>query len=202
MDTTIITLTWALSLVLNNYNVLENIRAELDIQVTKERHVNRSDLNNLTYLQAVVKETLRLYPPAPLLLPHEAIEGCEINGYDIQKGTRILVNVSKIHRDPDFWSNPNVFRPERFLMSEHKEIDVKGNHFELIPFGSGRRMCAGVSLALQVVELALASVIHGFDLKRIRDEVIDMTESSGISNTKATPLYALLSPRLPSHLYS
>nr|GMD80212.1 cytochrome P450 CYP82D47-like [Ipomoea batatas] len=200
-DTTTITLTWALSLILNNYGVLEKIRAELDISVGRERHVNQCDLNNLTYLQAVVKETLRLYPPSPLLLPHESIDDCMVSGYYIQKGTRILVNVSKIHRDPDFWSNPNVFRPERFL-SEHKEIDVRGNHFELIPFGSGRRMCPGISLGLQVVELTLASLIHGFDLKRISDEPIDMTEGIGLTNMKATPLYALFTPRLPAHLYN
>nr|GMD75289.1 cytochrome P450 CYP82D47-like [Ipomoea batatas] len=200
-DTTTITLTWALSLILNNYGVLEKIRAELDINVGRERHVNQSDLNNLTYLQAVVKETLRLYPPSPLLLPHESIDDCNVTGYYIQKGTRILVNVSKIHRDPDFWPNPNVFRPERFL-SEHKEIDVRGNHFELIPFGSGRRMCPGISLGLQVVELTLASLIHSFDLKRISDEPIDMTEGIGLTNMKATALDALFSPRLPAHLYN
>ncbi|XP_019155269.1 PREDICTED: cytochrome P450 CYP82D47-like [Ipomoea nil] len=201
-DTIIVTLTWALSLVLNNYSVLKNIRVELDIYVGKERHVNQFDLNNLTYLRAVVKETLRLYPAAPLLLPHESTDDCVVNGYKIRKGTRILVNVSKIHRDPKIWSDPNAFRPERFLMSEHKEIDVKGNHFELIPFGSGRRICPGISLALQVVELTLASLIHGYDLKRISDELIDMTESGGLVNMKATPLYVFLSPSLPSHLYN
>lgn len=201
-DTMITTLTWALSLVLNNYSVLKNIQVELDIYVGKERRVNQFDLNKLTYLRAVVKETLRLYPPAPLLLPHESTDDCVVNGYNIRKGTRILVNVSKIHRDPEIWSDPNTFRPERFLMNEHKEIDVRGNHFELIPFGSGRRICPGVSLSLQVVELSLASLIHGFDLKRISDELIDMTESAGIVNVKATPLYVFLSPSLPSHLYN
>nr|GMD81454.1 cytochrome P450 CYP82D47-like [Ipomoea batatas] len=201
-DTMITTLTWALSLVLNNYSVLKNIQVELDIYVGKERRLNQFDLNKLTYLRAVVKETLRLYPPAPLLLPHESTDDCVVNGYNIRKGTRILVNVSKIHRDPEIWSDPNTFRPERFLMNEHKEIDVRGNHFELIPFGSGRRICPGVSLSLQVVELSLASLIHGFDLKRISDELIDMTESAGIVNVKATPLYVFLSPSLPSHLYN
>ncbi|XP_031098241.1 cytochrome P450 CYP82D47-like [Ipomoea triloba] len=200
-DTTTITLTWALSLILNNYGVLEKIRAELDINVGRERHVKQSDLNNLTYLQAVVKETLRLYPPSPLLLPHESIDDCNVSGYYIQKGTRILVNVSKIHRDSSFWPNPNVFRPERFLC-EHKEIDVRGNHFELIPFGNGRRMCPEISLGLQIVELTLASLIHSFDLKRISDEPIDMTEGIGLTNMKATPLYALFTPSLPAHLYN
>nr|GLL45280.1 cytochrome P450 CYP82D47-like [Ipomoea trifida] len=199
-DTTTIALTWALSLILNNSSVLEKIRAELDVHVGRERHVNQFDLNNLIYLQAVVKETLRLYTPGPLLLPHECIDDCVVNGYSIQKGTRLLVNVSMIHRDPDFWSDPDVFRPERFL-NECKDIDVRGNHFELIPFGSGRRVCPAISLALQVMELVLASLIHDFDLKRISDEPIDMKEMVGMTNKKATPLHVFLTPRLPSHLY-
>nr|GMD27314.1 cytochrome P450 CYP82D47-like [Ipomoea batatas] len=140
IDTTTTTLIWALCLVLNNGDVLNKIRNELDNHVGRERHVNESDLNNLTYIQAVVKETLRLYPPGPLLVPHEAIEDCVVDGYHISKGTRLLVNVAKIQRDPKFWSDPDAFKPERFLM-EHKDVDVRGNHFDLLPFGSGRRMC-------------------------------------------------------------
>ncbi|XP_019155268.1 PREDICTED: cytochrome P450 CYP82D47-like [Ipomoea nil] len=200
-DTTTITLIWAISLVLNNYTVLEKIQAELDIHVGRERHINHSDLNNLTYLQAVVKETLRLYPAGPLILPHESTDDSVINGYHIPKGTHIFVNVSKVHRDPNFWSDPNAFKPERFL-SEYKEIDVKGNDFELIPFSSGRRMCPGVSLALQVVEFTLASLIQGFDLKRISRKPIDMTDGAGLTNMKASPLCASLTPRLPLHLYN
>ncbi|XP_019155272.1 PREDICTED: cytochrome P450 82A4-like isoform X2 [Ipomoea nil] len=176
------------------------IRAEIETHVGRERHVNQSDLSNLTYLQVVLKETLRLYPLGPLLLPHESVDDCMVNGYCIPKGTPVLVNISKAHRDPNFWSDPNVFRPERF-MSEHKKIDVRGNHFELIPFASGRRMCPGISLALRVLELAMANLIHSFDLKRISNEAIDMTESAGLINSKTTPLYAFLTPRLPSHLY-
>nr|GMD28546.1 cytochrome P450 CYP82D47-like [Ipomoea batatas] len=173
IDTTTTTLIWALCLVLNNGDVLGKIRNELDNHVGRERHVNESDLNNLTYIQAVVKETLRLYPPGPLLVPHEAIEDCVVDGYHISKGTRLLVNVAKIQRDPKFWSDPDAFKPERFLM-EHKDVDVRG----------------------------LASVIHSFDIRRSLDEKIDMTEAAGLSVTKATPLEALLTPRLPLHLYS
>nr|GMD80208.1 cytochrome P450 CYP82D47-like [Ipomoea batatas] len=199
-ETTTTTLIWALSLILNNPGVLEKIRAELDIHVGRERHVNQYDLNNLIYLQAVVKETLRLYTPGPLLLPHECIDDCVVNGYNIQKGTRLLVNVSMIHRDSDFWSDPNEFKPERFL-NEYKDIDVRGNDFDLIPFGSGRRVCPAISLALQIMGLVLACLIHDFDLKRISNEPIDMIEMVGVTNKKATPLHVFLTPRLPSHLY-
>lgn len=199
-DTTALTLTWALSLILNNPSTLEKIRGEIDLHVGKERQVEESDINNLTYLQALVKETLRLYPPGPLLLPHECIEDCTVDGYHVTKGTRLLVNVSMIHRDPEFWSDPDAFRPERFL-EEHKEVDVRGNHFNLIPFGGGRRICPGISLGLQSVQLALANLVHGFDVKKISEKPIDMTEAPGLSNVKATPLNVFLSPRLPSHLY-
>lgn len=199
-DTSTVTLTWALSLLLNNYNVLERIKDELDTHVGREKCVDESDLKNLIYLQAVIKETLRLYPPVPLLLPHEAMEDCNIDGYHIQKGTRIVTNASKIHRDPMVWEKPNDFMPERFL-SSHKDVDVKGNNFELIPFGSGRRMCPGLSLGLQTVQLTLASLIQGFDIRRPSNEPIDLLESCGVTNLRATPLQALLVPRLPSNLY-
>ncbi|XP_031098243.1 cytochrome P450 82A4-like [Ipomoea triloba] len=185
-DTLTITLIWALSLLLDNNNVLDKIRVEIKTHVGRES----GDQRDFAFI----------YPIGPLLLSHESIDDCMVNGYCIPKGTPVLVNISKAHRDPNFWSDPDVFRPERF-MSEHKKIDVRGNYFELIPFGSGRRMCPGISLALRVLELALANFIHSFDLKRISNEAIDMTESAGLVNMKTTPLYAFLTPRLPSHLY-
>lgn len=200
VDTSIVTLVWALSLILNNYNVLERIQDELDTHVGKERCIVESDLKQLIYLQAVVKETLRLYPSVPLLVPHEAMENCTIDGYHIQKGTRILFNAAKIHRDPIVWVEPNKFRPERFL-SSHKDVDVRGNNFELIPFGSGRRICPGISLGLQTVQLTLANLIHSFDTRRLSNEPIDLIESCGLTNFKATPLEVVLVPRLGSNLY-
>ncbi|VFQ92569.1 unnamed protein product [Cuscuta campestris] len=199
-DTTTVTLVWAISLLLNNPRCLEKVKAEVDSQIGSERAAAPSDLNNLPYLHAVIKETLRLYPAAPLLLPHEAIEDCTLNGYSVSKGTHLLVNLPKMHRDPKNWGDAAVYRPERFL-EEHADIDLKGNHFELLPFGSGRRICQGMSLALQVVGLGLAMLVQGFELKRVSDEAVDMTECSAATNMKATPLEVLVSPRLPSHLY-
>ncbi|KAM3237232.1 hypothetical protein P3L10_012261 [Capsicum annuum] len=157
-DTTIVTLTWTLSLLLNNYEALKKAQDELDIHVGKNRWVQESDLKNLVYLQAIVNESLRLYSAAPLLLPHESIEGCVVCGYDIPKGTRLLVNIWKFHYDPDIWPNPHEFKPERFLTT-HKDVNVRGNHFELMPFGRGRRMCPGVSLGLQVVQYVMAVLL-------------------------------------------
>ncbi|MCD7449608.1 hypothetical protein HAX54_000836 [Datura stramonium] len=199
-DTTIVTLTWSLSLLLNNFQALKKVQDELDTQVGKNRWVQESDIKNLVYLQATIKETLRLYPAAPLSVPHESTEDCTISGYDIPKGTRLLVNLWKVHHDPNIWQNPNEFKPERFLTA-HKDVDVRGNHFELIPFGSGRRMCPGISLALQVLPFVIAVLLQGFDMKRLSDEPIDMSESFGLTVLKASPLEVLLAPHLASVLY-
>ncbi|XP_076944972.1 demethylepipodophyllotoxin synthase-like [Bidens hawaiensis] len=195
LDTTTLTLTWALSLLLNNPKALEIAKHEIDEHVGKDRPVAESDLKNLVYLDSIIKETLRLYPPAPLSVPHESIEDCIVGGYNIPKGTRLLVNLRKLHRDPKVWSDPNEFQPERFL-NDKKDIDIKGKHFELLPFGSGRRMCPAVSFALPGMRLTLASLIQQFTLKKPSNEPIDMSESPGLTSTKATSLEVLLAPRL------
>ena len=199
-DTKAVTLTWALSLLLNNYHVLKKAQHELDSVVGKERCVEESDIQNLVYIQAIVKETMRLYPAAPLSIPRESTESCILGGYNIPKGTRLVVNLWKIHHDANIWSDPFEFRPERFLTS-HKDTDVRGQHFELIPFGSGRRICPGISFSLQIIQLTLASLIHGFEFFPPLNEKIDMSESFGLTNEKANPLEAFLTPRLPPNLY-
>ena len=194
-DTTTVTLTWALSLLLNNREALKKAKQELDIQVGRERQVKESDVKNLEYLQAILKETMRLYPAGPLLVPHESLEDCTLAGYNIPIGTRLLVNVPKLHRDPSVWVNPTEFRPERFLTT-HKDVDVKGQHFELIPFGSGRRMCPGISFALQVTLLTLATLLHSFEIATPSNEPVDMTEKVGLTNLKDTPFEVSLTPCL------
>jgi cytochrome P450 len=180
--------------------VLKRAQEELDIHVGMDRQVDESDIKNLVYLQAIIKETLRLYPAGPLLGPREALEDCTIAGYRVPAGTRLVVNVWKIQRDPRAWINPSTFQPERFFAA-HSSVDVRGQHFELMPFGSGRRSCPGVSFALQVLNLTLARLLHGFDLATPLDEPVDMTESPGLTIPKATPLEILLTPRLPAKLY-
>ncbi|XP_037495859.1 xanthotoxin 5-hydroxylase CYP82C4-like [Jatropha curcas] len=150
-DTTSITLTWILSNLLNNRHALELAQQELDLKVGRERCVQDSDIEKLVYLQAVIKETLRLYPPGPLAVPHEAVEDCYISRYYIPKGTRIFANLWKLHRDPNVWSNPDEFLPERFLANEGKNVDFSGQNFEYIPFGSGRRSCPGINFAIQAI---------------------------------------------------
>ncbi|KAJ0802583.1 putative cytochrome P450 [Helianthus annuus] len=199
-DTTSVTLTWALSLLLNNPNALKIAQDEIDEHVGRDRLVEETDIKNLVYLDAIIKETMRLYPAGPLSLPHESMDDCIVSGYNIPTGTRLLVNLWKIHRDPNIWSDPHDFKPERFLTSQ-KNIDLKGKHFDLLPFGSGRRMCPGVSLALRVLSLALANLIQQFVINKPSNEPIDMTESLGLTSSKATPLEVLLAPRLSEKLY-
>ncbi|KAK9757298.1 hypothetical protein RND81_01G154900 [Saponaria officinalis] len=158
-DTTAVTLTWALSLLLNNSEAINKVQAEIDTIVGKERQVNDSDLKDLPYLDAIVKETLRLYPAGPLSVPRVAVEDCTVNGYDIAAGTQLIVNIYKIHRDPEVWQNPLEFHPERFLTT-HKDYDFRGTNFAFIPFGSGRRMCPGLTLAYKSMMLTLANLLQ------------------------------------------
>ncbi|KAJ0025969.1 hypothetical protein Pint_08881 [Pistacia integerrima] len=199
-DTTTVTLTWAVALLLNNRHVLEKAQNELDTHVGRERLVQESDMRNLVYFQSILKETLRLYPAAPLSVPHESLEDCSIGGYHVPARTRLFVNLSKLHRDPKVWCNPCEFQPERFLTT-HKDCDVRGQNFELLPFGSGRRVCPGISFALQVMQLTLAHLLQGFEFATPGNEPIDMVEGIGLTNLKATPLEVLLTPRLPAHIY-
>nr|WNT44078.1 CYP82N8v1 [Corydalis yanhusuo] len=199
-DTTAVSLTWIFSLLMNNRHVLKKAQEELDMHVGKDRQVEDSDLKNLVYLNAIVKETMRMYPLGALL-ERETKEDCEVGGYQVRAGTRLLVNVWKLQRDPSCWTDPTEFKPERFL-TENAKIDVGGQHFELLPFGAGRRVCPGVSFALQFMNLVLARLIHGFELGTPMDADVDLTESTeGHVNHKATPLDLLITPRLDSKLY-
>ncbi|KAK7283329.1 hypothetical protein RIF29_12771 [Crotalaria pallida] len=200
IDTSTATLTWAMCLLLNNPSAMREAQKELDIQVGKERTVKESDICNLVYIQAIVKETLRLNPAAPLSGPREFRDDCIIDGYHIQKGTRLITNLWKIQTDPSIWSDPLDFKPERFLIT-HKDVDVRGNNFELMPFGSGRRACPGISFALPTIHLALASLLQSFEISKPSDEPIDMTEIFGLTNMKATPLDVLIKPRISPKLY-
>ncbi|KAA8550579.1 hypothetical protein F0562_002263 [Nyssa sinensis] len=199
-DTSSITLTWALSLLLNHNKVLKCVQEELDIHVGRERWVEDLDIKNLAYLQAIVKETLRLYPPGPLSAPREAMKDCYVSGYYVPKGTRLLVNMWKLHRDPSIWTDAFEFQPERFLTS-NVGVDVRGQQFEYIPFSSGRRLCPGITSSLQMICLTLARLLQGFNLITPMNTQVDMSEGLGLSLPKATPLEVILTPRLPCKLY-
>eukprot|EP01018_Ginkgo_biloba_P011132 Gb_18169 [translate_table: standard] len=154
VDTSSTTLEWAMSELLRNPSVINKIQDELRSVIGPNRRVEESDLPRLRYLQAVVKETLRLYPPGPLLIAHESTESCDVSGYEMPASTRVIVNAWAIGRDPKSWEDAEKFMPERFIGSS---VDVIGQQFEVIPFGSGRRRCPGMNLGIVVVELHLPS---------------------------------------------
>ncbi|KAH6558268.1 hypothetical protein KP509_1Z071300 [Ceratopteris richardii] len=195
IDTSTVTVEWALAELLKHPHILKKLQDELDAVVGSNRLVQDSDIRELPYLRAVVKETMRLHPVLPLLVPHTAKEQCELSGYDIPSGTQAYVNVWAIGRDPTIWEKPLEFLPERFLNSN---IDVRGQHFELLPFGSGRRSCPGLVLGINNVHLILASLVQAFDWMPIGE--LDMTEKFGIVVTLANALVAKAEPRVPRHL--
>ncbi|CAL1410915.1 unnamed protein product [Linum trigynum] len=198
-DTTNVSVVWAMALLLNNRDVLLKAQTELNDVVPRDRSVTEADIGKLVYLQAVVKEAMRMYPAAPLLAAREFITDCHVGGYEVRKGTWLMVNAWRIQNDPAVWPDPTRFDPERFLTSE---IDVKGHHFELFPFGSGRRACPGMNLGLQMVHLSLASFLHAFDFKTVGGEAVDMAESFGMTNMMVAPLKVVASPRLSRDVYA
>ena len=152
-DTTSSTLEWAMAELLHNPEKLLKARVELLQTIGKDKQVKESDITRLPFVQAVVKETFRLHPVVPFLIPHRVEEDRDIDGLTVPKNAQVLVNAWAIGRDPNIWENPNSFVPERFL---ELDMDVKGQNFELIPFGAGRRICPGLPLAIRMVHLMLA----------------------------------------------
>ncbi|KAK7284931.1 hypothetical protein RJT34_19685 [Clitoria ternatea] len=193
-ETTSSTIEWAMTEVLRNRECMVKVKNELNSVVGREREVEESDIEKLPYLQGVVKETLRLHPPIPLLVPRKATEETEFMGYLIPKETQVFVNAWAIGRDPSAWEEALRFKPERFMGDCKSKIDYKGQHYELIPFGAGRRMCAGVPLAHRVLHLVLGSLLHRFDWEletHVTPSTIDMRDRLGITMRKLQPLFAV-----------
>jgi cytochrome P450 len=167
-DSTAVSTEWTLSELINNPRVLKKAREEIDSIVGKDRLVDESDVQNLPYIRAIVKEAFRMHPPLPVV-KRKCTQECEIDGYVIPEGALILFNVWAVGRDPKYWEKPLEFRPERFIENvgegEAASIDLRGQHFQLLPFGSGRRMCPGVNLATAGMATLLASIIQCFDLE-------------------------------------
>ena len=161
-DTSATTVEWAMSELLKQPHLIRKATEEIDRVIGKDRLVEERDIPQLPYINAIMKETMRKHPVAALLAPHLALEDCNIAGYEIRKGTRIFINTWSIGRNLSIWDAPEEFCPERFL---GKDIDVKGQNFELLPFGSGRRMCPGYSLGLKMISSSLANLLHGFNWK-------------------------------------
>ncbi|KAI3505782.1 hypothetical protein L1887_28028 [Cichorium endivia] len=178
-DTSAATVEWALSEVIRSPRVMEKLQAELREVLKGKERILEDDIQDLSYLNQVIKETLRLHPPGPLLIPRESREQCVLAGYDIPKKTKLIINAYAINRDPEYWNDPDSFIPERF---ENNPTNFVGAKYEYIPFGAGRRMCPGVGLGLANVRLPLSNLLYHFNWKLpngVKNEDIDMSESFG-----------------------
>ncbi|GMH04239.1 hypothetical protein Nepgr_006078 [Nepenthes gracilis] len=199
-DTSSITLEWAMAEMLKNSRVLKKAQTEVRQACKAKGIVNGTSLPRLKYLNSVIRETLRLHPPLPLLVRRESTQKCQIHGYDIPPKTRVLINAWAIARDAAFWQEADKFHPERFL---NNSIDCSGNNFEYIPFGAGRRMCPGMSFGLADVEITLAKLLYHFNWSLpdgLKPEDLDMTEIYTFAAKKKNPLYLIPSSYSSSSL--
>lgn len=192
-DTSANTMKWCMSLLLNHPQELQKLRNEIKNHVGHGRLLKESDIPNLPYLRCVINESLRLYPVAPLLLPHFSSEDCTVGGYHVPKGTTLLVNAWAVHRDPKVWEEPDEFKPERF--EDILEGEREGFNFRYLPFGMGRRACPGAAMAIRIVSLAVGALVHCFDWERVGEELVDLNQDFGITLAKSRPLEAVSSPR-------
>lgn len=200
METTVLASEWTLAEIIRNPHIQAQAQAELDAVVGTSRPVHESDIPNLPYLNSIVKESFRLHPVIPLLIPHQSNSACRSFGYDIPSQTNLLVNVWAIGRDPALFTNPLEFQPERFLPhGQHAETDWNKG-FHLLAFSSGRRACMGMSLGALLVASSVASLLHSFSWTSPAGG-IDMTEGIGLSVRMAVPLKAMATTRLPTQVY-
>ncbi|PHT53784.1 Cytochrome 71A4 [Capsicum baccatum] len=194
-DTIYTTLDWTMAELLREPRAMKALQNEVRRLAQGKSEITEDDLKNMQYLRAVIKESLRLHPPNPLLIPRESMKDVKLlDYYHVPARTQAIVNVWAIGRDPLSWENPEEYRPERFLNSH---IDVKGLNFEFIPFGAGRRGCPGSTFGIAVIELALARLVHKFNFalpQGIKPEDLDMTESIGITTRRKSPLLVVATP--------
>ncbi|KAJ4725250.1 Cytochrome P450 [Melia azedarach] len=199
-ETSATTVDWAMSEMMRNPRVLEKAQAEVREIFNRKGKVDETSIDEMKFLKLVIKETLRLHPPAPLLIPRECGERCEINGFEIPVKARVIVNAWAIGRNPKYWTDPESFVPERFI--DHS-VDYKGTNFEYIPFGSGRRICPGMSFGLASVEVPLAMLLYHFDWRLPNGtdhKDLDMSEAFGVTVRRRQDLSIIPIPYHPLSL--
>ncbi|OIW12135.1 hypothetical protein TanjilG_02356 [Lupinus angustifolius] len=196
-ETSAYTIEWALAELINHPNIMAKARLEIHSVVGKSRIVEESDIPNLPYVQSIIKETMRIHPTGPLIV-RQSTEDCNIDGYCIPARTTLFVNVWAIGRDTNNWNDPLEFQPERFLNKEGVSPYLKGQNFELLSFGAGRRSCPGASLALHIIHTALAGMIQCFEWKvgKEGNETVDMEEGPGMALPRAHPLLCIPHARI------
>ncbi|KAF7016379.1 hypothetical protein CFC21_030005 [Triticum aestivum] len=189
---------WTMSELIRNPKVMAKLQEQIREAFRGKAVVTEGDMQaaDIRYLKLVMKEALRLHPPAPLLVGRESIDVCEVDGYTITAKSRVLVNVWAISQDPKYWDAPEEFKPERF---EKGDIDFMGSHYEFTPFGAGRRMCPGISYGLASMELALVSLLYHFDWSLPEGvSELDMGEAPGLGVRRRSPLLLRATPVLPA----
>ncbi|XP_057487248.1 cytochrome P450 736A117-like [Actinidia eriantha] len=190
-NTTASVLEWAMAELLGHPLILKKLQSEVRKIAAAKQAITEDELEKMPYLKAVIKETLRLHPPGPLLIPRESTRDTQVMGYDIAARTQVVTNAWTIGRDPSLWARPDEFWPERFMDSL---VDFRGHDFEFIPFGAGRRGCPGIQFAMSVDELALATLVGNFDFSLPIGEELDMSEAPGLTVSKRTALLAVVTP--------
>ncbi|KAI3706340.1 hypothetical protein L6452_24000 [Arctium lappa] len=197
-DTSTSLIEWTMAMIMQNHNIMVRVQEELTQIVGPNNIVEESHIPKLKYLDATIKETLRLHPVFSLI-PRSSSQTCIVGGYTIPKGCIVILNAWGIHRDPRYWHNPLDFNPERFLAHDGmNKYDFKGNNLKFIPFGSGRRLCPGVPLAEKMQTYILASLLHSFEWSLPKGEEHDFSDTFGIMLKKRKPLIAIPSQRLPN----
>lgn len=189
---------WGMSELMRNPRVMKKLQGQIREAFKGKAVVTEADLqeSNLQYLKMVIKEALRLHPPAPLLVPRESIDQCELEGYTVPAKSRVIINAWAIGRDPKYWEAPEEFRPERF---EDSTVDFTGSSYEFLPFGAGRRMCPGFNYGLASMELALVGLLYHFDWSLPEGVAeVDMEEAPGLGVRRRTPLMLLATPFVPA----
>ncbi|VAH39954.1 unnamed protein product [Triticum turgidum subsp. durum] len=196
-ETSATMLQWAMSELLKNPRVMQKVQGEVRRVLSEQGKVTEESLRNIHYLHLVIKETLRLHPALPLLLPRECRSPCQVLGFDVPVGATVLVNAWAIGMDPMHWDKPEEFMPERF---EFNTVDFKGGDFEYTPFGAGRRMCPGMTFGLANMELALASILYHFDWELPHGMAVadlDMAEVVTVTSRRKHDLLVVPVVRVP-----
>ena len=200
-DTSSLVLELAMAELMRNPQQMAKLQGEVRKHTPEgQETVEEEDIANMPYLRAVVKETLRLHPPVPLLLPRLSMADCIVHGYYVPSGTRVIVNAWALGRDPESWQEkPEEFMPERFMDGgSAASVDFKGNHFQFLPFGAGRRICPGLNFGMATVEIMLANLVYCFDWQlpsAMEEKGVDMTEVFGLTVHPKEKL--MLVPKLP-----
>ncbi|KAL0312882.1 UNVERIFIED_CONTAM: Trimethyltridecatetraene synthase [Sesamum radiatum] len=195
------TVEWIIHEILRHPQTIEKAKEELDWVIGRDKWVEEKDHSQLPCIYAIIMESMRLHPLATLLAPHYAMEDCKAAGYDIVKGTTVIINAWSLGRDPNSWDSPLEFLPERFL---NKDIDITRSNFSMLPFGSGRRRCPGYDLGLKIIRITLVNLLHGFELKLIKGmkpKDVSLEEVYALTTHPKESLIIIMEPTLLDHLY-